>query len=375
MVVIHLRKGMMLGKGRGYKNIIGRDPFVHSQSAQGIKQPQRMPYFAVNPTLAKYSNAKLQEGTVKEHIEHPKFSMEQARQIAKDHLKENPRAYGKFNLEDAKATLLMAFTKYKRTPNFDKLPLAEQQKLLDAENKINQATNKKEVVDILKKTGFYVGVGTTSLLLASFAKDPETLGVLCGIGAFTAGIGAGECQATIRKYAPSLEKSKEYVDKNFPDLSKVEKENVAVRLAKYETLKGGKAYNLKINAQIDKKKYKGDVKLKLPDNGVFGGKTLSQMQQNRLADAFYNEDWVAFKKIIGKKPENHLQAEQMLENYKKGGKMSAKDYEAFAKIMGTSKDKDELKGRIFEFMAQDNPKLDRGKFYKAEKKWQESADK
>lgn len=36
------RKGMMKGKGRGYKNVIGKDPYVHSQSARGIKQPQRL---------------------------------------------------------------------------------------------------------------------------------------------------------------------------------------------------------------------------------------------------------------------------------------------------------------------------------------------
>jgi hypothetical protein len=34
------RKGMMVGKGSGYKNVVGRDPAVHSQSAKGIKQPQ-----------------------------------------------------------------------------------------------------------------------------------------------------------------------------------------------------------------------------------------------------------------------------------------------------------------------------------------------
>jgi len=41
-----VRKGMMVGSGkRGYQNIIGRDPAVHSQSARGMKQTQqiRMP--------------------------------------------------------------------------------------------------------------------------------------------------------------------------------------------------------------------------------------------------------------------------------------------------------------------------------------------
>jgi len=38
------RKGMMKGRGRGYKNVMGKDPYVHSQSAKGIKQPQRIPH-------------------------------------------------------------------------------------------------------------------------------------------------------------------------------------------------------------------------------------------------------------------------------------------------------------------------------------------
>ena len=37
-----MRKGMATGQGSGYKNVIGVDPKVHSESAQGIKQPQRI---------------------------------------------------------------------------------------------------------------------------------------------------------------------------------------------------------------------------------------------------------------------------------------------------------------------------------------------
>jgi len=42
------RKGLMKGKGRGYKNVIGKDPYVHSQSARGIKQPQNIKNMFVN---------------------------------------------------------------------------------------------------------------------------------------------------------------------------------------------------------------------------------------------------------------------------------------------------------------------------------------
>lgn len=37
------RKGMGYGTGKGYKNIAGSDPKVHSQSSKGIKQPQQIP--------------------------------------------------------------------------------------------------------------------------------------------------------------------------------------------------------------------------------------------------------------------------------------------------------------------------------------------
>ena len=37
------RQGLMKGNGKGYKNGRGKDPYVHSQSARGIKQPQRIP--------------------------------------------------------------------------------------------------------------------------------------------------------------------------------------------------------------------------------------------------------------------------------------------------------------------------------------------
>jgi len=37
------RKGMMVGKGKkGYHNVVPKDKVVHSQSARGIKQPQRI---------------------------------------------------------------------------------------------------------------------------------------------------------------------------------------------------------------------------------------------------------------------------------------------------------------------------------------------
>jgi len=37
-----MRKGMGKGTGKGYKNLVGTDKRIHSMSAKGIKQPQRI---------------------------------------------------------------------------------------------------------------------------------------------------------------------------------------------------------------------------------------------------------------------------------------------------------------------------------------------
>ena len=49
------RKGMMVGKGKkGYHNVIGKDPYVHSQSARGIKQPQKVRYIHESMKYGQY---------------------------------------------------------------------------------------------------------------------------------------------------------------------------------------------------------------------------------------------------------------------------------------------------------------------------------
>lgn len=48
------RQGMGMGTGKGYRNMIGKDPNVHSLSAKGIKQPQKVPFcFNKNSTFKK----------------------------------------------------------------------------------------------------------------------------------------------------------------------------------------------------------------------------------------------------------------------------------------------------------------------------------
>jgi len=57
-----MRKGMMKGKGRGYKNVVGKDPVVHSQSARGMKQPQRVNELQTRiKALSKFKSPAFQE--------------------------------------------------------------------------------------------------------------------------------------------------------------------------------------------------------------------------------------------------------------------------------------------------------------------------
>jgi len=60
------RKGMGRGQGKGFKNIIGLDPKTHSNSARGIKQPQKLSprvqnMLKKNPSLENKSFKELQK--------------------------------------------------------------------------------------------------------------------------------------------------------------------------------------------------------------------------------------------------------------------------------------------------------------------------
>jgi len=53
-----VRKGLGKGKGKGYKNIQGRDPKIHSDSSKGRKQPQFITHIP-KPKPKKYTNGKI----------------------------------------------------------------------------------------------------------------------------------------------------------------------------------------------------------------------------------------------------------------------------------------------------------------------------
>lgn len=55
-----IRKGLGKGTGKGYRNIIGKDPRVHSDSARGRKQPQRIkPIYGIGNKIYGYEKYKI----------------------------------------------------------------------------------------------------------------------------------------------------------------------------------------------------------------------------------------------------------------------------------------------------------------------------
>jgi len=53
-----VRRGLGKGKGKGYKNIMGKDPKVHSMSAKGMKQPQRIKEYMLMDRFAEENKPK-----------------------------------------------------------------------------------------------------------------------------------------------------------------------------------------------------------------------------------------------------------------------------------------------------------------------------
>ena len=86
------RKGMMKGRGRGYKNVMGKDPYVHSQSAKGIKQPQKINELKIRiKALSKFKAPAFQEERelLKEEYKNLLNTKEEAYNKAKEYMKNN----------------------------------------------------------------------------------------------------------------------------------------------------------------------------------------------------------------------------------------------------------------------------------------------
>jgi len=95
------RKGMGKGKGKGYKNIIGKDPKVHSDSGKGRKQPQgfndAMEKMAERPTKLNPNDAMI-ERMEREFIKTQTAEAEGINPFLPDFIEENTLTERQINL-------------------------------------------------------------------------------------------------------------------------------------------------------------------------------------------------------------------------------------------------------------------------------------
>ena len=296
-----MRKNKMLGQGRGYYNYApmrAYDRRVHSDSARGRRQPQQMPFMPINPALRKYSNVKLQEGTIKEHMEHPKLTMEQARMIALDHLKYNPRAYGK----NKNAQLVNQIMDYESGQMNDKQTLkffSEITKsglvwqlqgsygrtamaLVNEGFMDRQGNLSKKATDFIAdykggKGGYLLDTQYDSRKSFYGKADVRQEGNKLILKSYNTDVAYIQDGRAVVKgtYSPTtLRHIKEFLRQNG-----FKADNAKQILKDYQPdiepdVNGGKAYKAKIDINIDGKKYLGDVDVKLPEQNLLGGKKL-----------------------------------------------------------------------------------------------------
>ena len=293
-----MRKNKMLGQGRGYYNYApmrAYDRRVHSDSARGRRQPQQMPFMPINPALRKYSNVKLQEGTIKEHMEHPKLTMEQARMIALDHLKYNPRAYGK----NKNAQLVNQIMDYESGQMNDKQTLkffSEITKsglvwqlqgsygrtamaLVNEGFMDRQGNLSKKATDFIAdykggKGGYLLDTQYDSRKSFYGKADVRQEGNKLILKSYNTDVAYIQDGRAVVKgtYSPTtLRHIKEFLRQNgfkADSAKQIMKDYGAQRLIPQIS---GKLYKAKVDVEIDGKNYKGDVKVDLPDRGFGGG--------------------------------------------------------------------------------------------------------
>ena len=356
-----MRKGMTIGQGKGYRNyrpMLGHDKRVHTQSGQGMKQPQRMPFMMINPAMVSYTNAKLEEGTVKEHIEHPKFSMSQAHQIALDHLKDNPRAYGKYNE-------LNYIMEYESGQLSDRKTLELFSHLIKNGHVWSLQGHYGRTASAMIADGLLDKNGN----ITQKAKE-NGLGGKCG----------GKTISDLEKRKDlhlvnndmDVQAIKEYLGKEAEDFDGF---FVKVKDGDYEEVYGYEGSVPYLNRQVYKikgGKFSATSKNALTfkdKNGI-----LITVDSPKNYDEWNNDKQIKYLKKIERKNDSTFVSDNIKASLK-GGKMSKKDYEAFAKIMGTAKSREEMEGRLENYMWQDNNRFDAVRFNKRKVEWEQKGGK
>jgi len=180
------RKGMGKGTGKGYKNLVGVDSRIHSQSSMGIKQPQR-----INPLLLNRSSL-------------------------------DPRKSSFFIKEALKGTVNLKPNQQKHIEDLLlSLPQEERKAYLRIKKRLDNVTTYEETKAVLKKFKpelKKIGFMSASIPLAVLFPS-LTIGILVSdIGA--GGIGLLELSEDFKQYFRQYEKEYKKFEQKLPTLPK-----------------------------------------------------------------------------------------------------------------------------------------------------------
>jgi len=199
-----MRKGLMKGKGRGYKNVVGRDPLVHSQSRRGIKQPQKVSKRLICPIL-----------TI------PKLTEKEWHKEIKGQQKHLPKM---------KKALIKFFDGFKRHPHYHKLTSQQKKEFEQARKSIIESTTIDDVKFTFKrvKSIFASEIATTSLMYPmTIAPFPSNLALMSIVGTGLI-VASGQYTEAFRRLEEDRIKTRTYLRTRYPHLPKKEINELAM---------------------------------------------------------------------------------------------------------------------------------------------------
>ena len=196
------RKGLGRGLGKGYKNLIPKDPKVHSDSAKGRKQPQKV---VIPPKL---KSTQKHNNIIKEFAK--LFYDELA------HVRE---------------------TKY-----FNNMTTEQREKLIEMEKDLRKINTKEALNLFLKKhKSFLVESGLAVLLTIPFFVFPTHLisFILAEAGVFSIGALEARIINELKKQRDMFKTNYKKIETLFPFLPEERQRRLATKLTIKEQLDGG----------------------------------------------------------------------------------------------------------------------------------------
>lgn len=205
------RKGMGKGKGKGYKNMLGVDKKIHSMSAKGIKQPQKI------RTMALKQGAMLVEETIETPFK-TEIKLALRKPTRTEFVEQQKRSF--FIKEALKGMVNLTAQQQKHMAEVLKTMNAEEQKLyLKLMKRLEKVSSSKEFKSVLKDfTPELKKIGAGSLAVPLMFAFPQFAYHIGGAGFLALGSGATGLTHKVSDFFDQYIKEYKKIQKDLPDL-------------------------------------------------------------------------------------------------------------------------------------------------------------